>query len=412
MLCSDLRRMVAVALVFSTVLITMPVSAADFTTPRSVIGSVSAVGPVELRGVGISQEGTLFAGDRIRAGQKGYAKVLLGTGSKIEISEQTDVNVGRDTQGVKIAMNTGTLGFSAAAPLRIDVMPFEVTATDGATGHVAVMNGATAGIRAINGKVTVRNLKTSESFVLLKGQERLLNVSNGVHTPSLAELASNVPMPVPAPVPQAPAGRTSGGLAMDTGAWLAVIGGAAVAGLAIWGLIIALDNRDDIKDLKSTIDNLNNTITQGTAGQRAALVAISNAALLAANAGQIQATGNLTAAIAAQTEAALRAAGQTALAAQAQALAAQANAAAAQAATLGLQLSQLQSQIAAAGTASSAQLTQLNTLNTQLTAQRTALNNTITALNALLANPTVANTPGVPRTTISTVPTPTLASPA
>src|SRR6478672_8330862 len=121
MLCFGLKRLVAVALVLSTVLITMPVSAADFTTNKSVIGSVSAVGPVELRGIGISQEGTLFAGDRIRAGQKGSATVLLGTGTKILLSQQGDININRDAQGVKIAMNAGTVGFTANSPLRIDV---------------------------------------------------------------------------------------------------------------------------------------------------------------------------------------------------------------------------------------------------------------------------------------------------
>src|SRR5438132_3106753 len=140
MLSCDLRRTVAVALVLTTAFVTMPVSAADFSTTKSVIGSVSAVGPVELRGVGISQEGTLFAGDSIRAGLKGYAKVLLGTGTKIELAEKTEVNVNRDAQGVKIAMNTGTIGFTAPTPLRIDVLPFEVTATDGAAGNVAIMS--------------------------------------------------------------------------------------------------------------------------------------------------------------------------------------------------------------------------------------------------------------------------------
>src|SRR5262245_32544514 len=151
MLSSDFRRMVAAALVISTVLITMPVSAADFSTAKSVIGSISAVGPVELRGISISQEGTLFTGDSIRAGQKGYAKVLLGSGSKIELAEKTDVSFNRDAQGVKIAMNTGIVGFTASSPLRIDILPFEITATDGSAGKVSVMNGA-AGVRAVNGK--------------------------------------------------------------------------------------------------------------------------------------------------------------------------------------------------------------------------------------------------------------------
>jgi hypothetical protein len=253
MLSCDVRRIVAVALVFSTGLLTMPVSAADFTTAKSVIGSVSALGQVELRGVGISQEGTLFAGDRIRAGQKGYAKVRLATGGQIELIGQTDVNVDRDAQGIKVAMNTGAVGFTASTPLRIDVLPFEVTATDGAAGHVAMRPGV-AGIRAINGKVTVRNLKTSESFVLTKGQERFLGLTNGSHAPSLGQIASNVPGPIPTPAPQAPAGTTTGGLAMDTGAWLAIIGGVALGTLTIWGLVVALDNKDEVDSLRACVN--------------------------------------------------------------------------------------------------------------------------------------------------------------
>src|SRR5262245_49533062 len=250
-------NIVAAPLVLLTLVLTTSVSAADFTTSKSVIGSVSALGQVELRGVGITQEGTLFAGDRIRSGQKGYAKVLLGTAGQIELIGQTDVNVDRDAQGIKIAMNTGALGFTAKTPLRIDVMPFEITASDGAAGHVAVRPGS-AGIRAITGKVTIRNLKTSETFIVEKGQERLV----GLQAPPLAQVASNTPGPVPgrAPVPaprrQTPAGQTSSGINMDTGAWIAVVAGGAVAGIAIWGLVTALDNNDDIDDLQDQINRL------------------------------------------------------------------------------------------------------------------------------------------------------------
>src|SRR5437867_1509784 len=139
MLNSHLRKMVAVALMLTTTLITMPLSGADFPT-RPVIGSVSAVGPVELRGIRISQEGTLFAGDSIRAEGKGYAKVLLGDSGKIELAENTDINVNHDDRGVKIAMNTGTLGFTSGTSLRIDALPFEVTASDGAAGNIAIMS--------------------------------------------------------------------------------------------------------------------------------------------------------------------------------------------------------------------------------------------------------------------------------
>jgi hypothetical protein len=347
MLSRDFRRKVAVALVFLTALVTMPISAADFTSAKSVIGSVSAVGPVELRGVGISQEGTLFSGDSIRSGQKGYAKVLLGTGNKIELAERTDVNINRDAQGVKIAMNTGTVGFTALTPLRIDMLPFEVVATDGAAGNVALMSSATAGVRAVHGKVTVRNLKTSESFILTKGEERLFGLKNGAQAPSLGEIASNVPGPIPAPrpVPQTPAGKTSGGLAMDTGAWLAVIGGAAVAGIAVWGLVVAMNNRDDVKDLKNTINNLNTTITNNTSQVKN----ISNAAVISGNVSSIQAQQNQAALLAAQAQLALTSAGNAAAAAQAASLAAQANANQAALASLQTQIGALQAQLAGGG---------------------------------------------------------------
>jgi len=101
----------------------------------------------------------------------------------------------------------------------------------------------------------VRNLKTSESFVLMKGQEQLFGLQNGIHAKPLAEVASNMPLPVPAPgtpapgtpapapAPQAPAGKTSNiGLAMDLPGWLAVIGTGALAGLAIWAIIEARED--------------------------------------------------------------------------------------------------------------------------------------------------------------------------
>jgi hypothetical protein len=399
----DLRRLVAVVLVMTTTFITMPLSAADFSTTRPVIGSVSAVGSVDLRGVGISQEGTLFAGDSIRSHEKGYAKVLLGTGNKIELNEKTDVNISRDSQGVKIAMNSGLVGFTARTTLRIDVLPFEVIATDDASGNVAIMGSNTAGVRAINGKVTVRNLKTSESFVLTKGQERLLGLHDGLHTPSLGELASNVPGPIPAPapapMPQTPAGRTTGGLAMDTGAWLAVIGGAAVAGLAIWSLLIALDNRDDNKKLQSSIDNLNNNL-----GGSAAVKNSSNAATLATLVAQEQAQLATISALAGQAQLALLAAGNTAGANTARDLSAQAAASQARLNALQSQISALQAQLASGSGSAS----QLQALLQQEEMERQNSNNLANQLNTLLnANRNVA---GVPQGSVGMIGGPNFAS--
>jgi hypothetical protein len=308
MLRCDFRKLLAVALLLTTTLITMPVSAADFSTPKAVIGSVSAVGSVDLRGVGISQEGTLFSGDTIRANEKGYAKVLLGTGSKIELYEKTAVNVTRDAQGVKIAMNTGTIGVTAKSNVRVSVAPYEVTAADGSSAQVGVLSATTGSVKAINGKVTVRNTKTSESFVVLKGHEQLLGLQNGVHAPSLGEIAGNVPtVPrIPTNPPQTPAGKTGGGLAMDTGAWLAVLGAGALGAISIWALVEAHNNNNDVSNLNNTISNLNKTVT----AQQAALKNLQAAQAAAANLSAQQASLNQALVQATAALASLTAAGQ------------------------------------------------------------------------------------------------------
>lgn len=377
----NLRSLMAVALVMTTAVVTMPLSAADFSTGRPVLGSVSAVGSVDLRGVVISQEGTLFSGDSIRSHEKGYAKVLIGTGSKIELNEKTDLSVNRDKRGVQIAMNSGMVGFTAHTPLRIDVAPFEVTASDDASGSVMIMDATSAGVRAINGKVTVRNLKTSESFVLMKGQEQLLGLRDGVHAPSLGELASNVPGPVPAPkpAPQTPAGK-SGGIAMDTGAWLAVIGGAAVAGLAIWGVVEAHNNHNDIKDLTSAVNANTAANAASLAALQAQLKNVSNAAAIANTLAQQQAQIRSVAELASQAQAAL--AGNATQLAIANSLASQAATSAATLASLQSQIQALQAQLAS-GSGSASQLT---ALLAQEETQRTLSNSLATQLNTLLNN--------------------------
>lgn len=389
MLGCDLRRVVAVALVVTTTLITMPVSGADFSAKRSVLGSVSAVGPVELRGVSISTEGTLFSGDSIRSREKGYAKVLLGSGSKIELSEKTDVSVNSDVQGVKIAMNAGTMGFtSLGSAVHVMVQPFEIVTSSDAAGSVAVGNNA-ASVRALKGTVTVRNHKTAESFVLTPGQDRLLGL-DGSNKGSIAEIASNVPGPLPTMPPQTPAGRTSGGLAMDAGAWAAVIAGAAVGALAITGLVIAMNNRDDLKDIKAQNAALSGQLTANQQANAAALAALTraqalsdaafearlNALAIASTSGQAQ--------VAAQTAPNLTAAQRTTFTARAQTLASQAQAASQTIASLESQINALEAQISASGTVTAAQQTQLNTLRDQLNAAINNLNTIRTQETQLL----------------------------
>lgn len=412
---SNLRGWVSAALVLTTTLVTIPLSASDFSTRTSVIGPIGAVGNVDLRGVGISQEGTVFAGDRIRVHEKGYAKVLIGDGGKVELFENADVNINRDSRGVKIAMNGGMLGFNAKTPVRIDVSGFEVTASsDDAAANVAIMSPTTAGVRALSGNVTVRNLKTSESFRMTKGQERLL-LKGGASTPSLGDMASSAPGAVPAPAlpsnpaPKAPARRA---LSMDTGGWLAVIAGAAGGAIAIVSLVEARNNRDDIKELSGKIDTLSGTIAANSAANAASaaalqaqLTAISNASAISATIAQQQSQLAAIQSLAGQAQLALATANPTDAAAASK-LSSDAAASQTRLNTIQASISSLQAQLSK-GTSASLQL-QLNALLLQEETERANSNKLAADLNALLLKN--KSTSGVPQGSVGTTSAPSQSS--
>ena len=86
-------RSVAVLLSVLLMVYTLPLSAADGTSRATSIGQVSARGAVDLRGVRISDDGTLFSGDRMNVGSGAYATVALKAGPRIEADSGSDVTV-------------------------------------------------------------------------------------------------------------------------------------------------------------------------------------------------------------------------------------------------------------------------------------------------------------------------------
>jgi hypothetical protein len=401
---SAYTRIVALALVLTTTCLTMPVSAADLYKPKPVLGSVSATGRVEVRGISITEENTLFAGDSIKSLDKAYAKVLLRNGSKLELAEKTEIHVQPEGDVVQIAMTTGMMGFSSLGnSLRIKVQPFEVVGSPDSSGNVMISPTA-ATVRALKGSLKVRNTKTSESFVVTAGQDRLFGL-DGSKKLSLGEIASNVPGPLPRALPQTPAGQTTNtGLAMDRGAWLAVIAGAAAAGVLITTLVMTLNNRDDIKDLGAKIDALSGQIAANQTANQAAIQALQRSIQFSQTAAQVQSTAGQVgtasnqAAAAISASAALTPAQRASLSAQATAAAQTAAQAAAAAATAQASLSALQAAISASGTVTPAQQTQLTTLQNQVNAAVAQVNAAIAALQAVIAsaNQAGANIPTAP----------------
>jgi hypothetical protein len=141
-----IRGLVALVVLLAIVFTTTPISAADFSTPKAVIGSVSGVGTVQLRGVAISQEGTLFGGDQISVGAKGYAKVTLTNGHKLELDSLTRLTVVGSGQTAQLQVTSGNMAFvTKAGALNIAAGNFEITGDHNVVGNVAFVGNGYVG---------------------------------------------------------------------------------------------------------------------------------------------------------------------------------------------------------------------------------------------------------------------------
>src|ERR1051326_4082606 len=197
------QTVLSLILVLVTIITTIPVSASEF-TGKGVIGSVTVVGAVELRGVRLSEEATLFLGDQLRVADKGYAKVTLVNGQKLEVGSDSDLTFSGQTGKIELSVRSGNASFTSpgTTPLKVTVGTYEITSNHKVSGNVAVGSNF-FGLHILTGNAVIRNQKTKESYEVSEGQERLvtLNTSAG---PSV-QIASNVPTPIP-PVPGSDSG--------------------------------------------------------------------------------------------------------------------------------------------------------------------------------------------------------------
>ena len=230
-------------LVVLTTLATTPISAAELAPANGVVGSVRTTGSVQLRGVAVSREGTLFAGDVVQSGAGGYATLRLNAGHKVELSSDTRVTVGEDGSIAQLALASGHMAFASdvASPLSIVIAPLEIYLNTDASGDVSIVGERTVGVRVRAGSVLVRNTQSKKSFVLTEGQEKLIGRYNGIMADPIALIASNLPTPIPTslpPVPQQGTGLSNGARAAIT----AVVAGGAAVGAFVAGRAGGVDD--------------------------------------------------------------------------------------------------------------------------------------------------------------------------
>jgi len=392
-----ITRFLALSLAILMLGATAPVSAAEFASPAN-IGSVSAVGSVQLRGVGIS-EGTLFSGDRLTVAPGAYAKVVLGAGPKVEVGENSNVTVSKDNDAVNIQMTSGNIAFSnnGQKPVRVRIGNFEVTAVGQSRGTVAFVGSGAFDVRMLEGTVSVRNSTTKQSFTVAKGSERLISLGDSNQSGAL--LASTSPSAIPA-IPAMPARRQLSG-----GAKTALIVG-SVLGTAAAIVILMNKNDDTDADAAARLRAVTGarTLDSIEATQAAAVRADTDVAAASTNA--------FNAINAAATSATFTAAEKAALLTRATNLTNAANASKSQLATLQAQLAALENQLANSTPSNIAAIeTAIATLLTATNTEVANVNSLILQLNALVADARAEVPNIVPIPTIQLVPPAQPASP-
>ncbi len=227
-----MRRFLAVTLLLSMLFVTMPVSAAELAGTRTTLGSVSGSGVVSLRGVSMLQEGTIFDGDTLEVGSKGYARVMFVAGHRLELDSSTRISIRQTEENLSVQVNSGNVAFTRAdnAALLITAGPYEIRPVRGGSGSVALVGKESVGLRSIKGTLAVRQTTSKITYSLGQGEERILMFS-GQSTQPLAQVASTLPTPLPE-VPPLPQTTTPAGKGLTRGGWitvLATVGGAAGA---------------------------------------------------------------------------------------------------------------------------------------------------------------------------------------
>jgi len=393
-----ITQFIAVSLAILMLGATAPVSAAEIAAPAN-IGSVSAVGSVQLRGVGIS-EGTLFSGDRLNVAPGGYAKVVFGAGPKVEVDGNSNVTISKDADAINIQMTSGNIGFTGNGqkPVRVRVGAFEITTTSQARGSVAFVGSEAFGVRVMDGTVSVRNTSTKQSYSVTKGSDRLFSLSNSSQPGAL--LASSNPTSIPA-APAMPARQGLSG-----GAKTALLVGAVLGSAAAIALLIS-KNDDTDADAAARLRLTTAALTLGNVQKTAAAATTASSQVAAASTSAAASINN------ASTSTSFTAAEKAALAARAATLTSSAQASVTAIASLNVQLAALQAALQNASPSTVASIeSQIATVLASENAEVAKLNQEIADLNKLVADanaevPNLIPSPAIQPVAAATPATPT-----
>jgi hypothetical protein len=102
-------------------------------TPLAILviaGAISAVGSVNLRGIPITRDGTVFSGDRIQVGPASYARLSVGKGVVLEAGAGADLTLTLEGKEMRVRVASGTVAFRDRSGKSGYLTPDGVTSLD------------------------------------------------------------------------------------------------------------------------------------------------------------------------------------------------------------------------------------------------------------------------------------------
>lgn len=148
-----------------------------------IVGSLSSAGSVSLRGVRVADEATVFSGDRIQTSGDSWVTISLADGSRLELAGNTDVEVGRESSGVRVEMSRGQIAVTSPRqdmPLRVDVESFEIVAPGGAAAEIAFLEPRRLRVTALREAVSFSRQDGPETETVQEGEQRIINLDADV----------------------------------------------------------------------------------------------------------------------------------------------------------------------------------------------------------------------------------------
>jgi hypothetical protein len=148
----------------------------------NVVGNVTGSQSATVRGTGLVPGSTIFDGDTIEVGARGSARIAFAGGSQVQVSENSQVRLGRSGGKIQLTIDRGAAAFRTGQDSPVEALLADATirAANGqpAIGIIHVRSPQSAIIAADKGKLEILTAHDSGTLTLREGEAAEFRLSS------------------------------------------------------------------------------------------------------------------------------------------------------------------------------------------------------------------------------------------